>query len=343
MNSIETDVAVIGAGPVGLFAVFALGQVGLGAVVVDALHETGGQCAALYPDKPIYDIPSRPSITGAALIEDLLAQAAPYAPVYLCGRRVESCVDKGGRFELGLSDGSRLRAGAVLIAAGAGAFGPNRPPIDGIENYEGTSIFYSVRTPERFRERHVVIAGGGDSAADWAVFLADVAASVTVIHRRSNFRAAPATIAQIRRLSEEGRIRIVAPGALHALEGEGSQISTVLVDNGCGEILRFGADALLCFFGLSKDLSAISAWGIGADRHGIRVEPMSMSTMRAGIFAVGDIAHYPGKLKLILTGFAEATTAAHQARAHLKPDEAFHFSYSTSRGQPGLATLEARQ
>jgi thioredoxin reductase (NADPH) len=338
LNAIDTDVAIIGAGPVGLFSVFALGQVGLNSVVVDALHETGGQCAALYPDKPIYDIPSRPSITGAALIEDLLLQAEPYSPVYLSGRRADTCVGVDQRFKLGLSDGTTISAGAVIIAAGAGAFGPNRPPIDGIEAYEGTSVFYSVRTPERFRDRHVVIAGGGDSAADWAVFLADVAASVTVIHRRPHFRAAPATVAQLKKLSEEGRIRIVAPGALSGLEGAGTQISAVLIDDGKGEITRFAADALLCFFGLAKDLTAVSAWQIDADRNGIPVEPLSMATNRSGIFAVGDIAHYPGKLKLILTGFAEAAVAAHQIRAHLKPEETFHFSYSTSRGAPGQAT-----
>jgi thioredoxin reductase (NADPH) len=336
---IETDVAIIGAGPVGLFSVFALGQVGLDAVVIDALHETGGQCAALYPDKPIYDIPSRPSITGAALIEDLLLQAEPYSPVYLSGRRAETCVGDEGRFTLGLSDGTTINAGALIVAAGAGAFGPNRPPIDGIEAYEGTSVFYSVRTPERFRDRHVVIAGGGDSAADWAVFLADVAASVTVIHRRPNFRAAPATVAQLQRLAKEGRIKIVAPGALAGLEGEGTQISAVRIDDGNGVITRHDADALLCFFGLAKDLTAIASWNINADRHGIPVDPLSMSTNRSGVFAIGDVAHYPGKLKLILTGFAEAAIAAHQARVHLKPDEAFHFSYSTSRGVPGLATI----
>jgi len=337
MSICETDVAVIGAGPVGLFAVFALGQVGLSAVVIDALHEAGGQCATLYPEKPIYDIPSRASITGAALIEDLLAQANSYAPDYRLGHSVRSLLGDNGRFDLGLSDGSQVRAGAVLIAAGAGAFGPNRPPLDGLAAYEGHSVFYSVRTASRFRNQHVVIAGGGDSAADWAVQLAGIAASVTVIHRRSTFRAAPAPMASIHLLAEEGRIAVVAPGVLHGIEGDRSVLHAVLVDQGRGEIRRLPADVLLCFFGLAKDVSAMASWQIGAGRDGIPVDPRSCETCRPGIYAIGDIAHYPGKLKLMLTGFAEAAAAAHAARHRLRPDQAFHFEYSTARGQPTKA------
>lgn len=336
MSSIDADVAVIGAGPVGLFAVFALGQVGLSTLVVDALLEAGGQCAALYPEKPIYDIPSRPTVSGAALVDDLLKQAEPYAPQYVLGRRVETLTDQDGRFELGLSDGSRLWVRSVVIAAGVGAFGPNRPPIDGIEIYEGSSVFYSVRTPERFRGCHVVIAGGGDSAADWAVFLADVAASVTIVHRRPVFRAAPATVAAMERLAAARRINIIAPRSLSSIDGKGGRLSTVSVTDGEGRVDVLRADALLCFFGLAKDLSAVSAWALGADRRGIPVDPTTMATRRSGIYAIGDIAHYPGKLKLILSGFAEAATSAHAARRYLRPDQAIHFEYSTSRGQPGL-------
>lgn len=341
MSPRETDAVVIGAGPVGLFAVFALGQVGLSAVVVDALHEAGGQCAALYPDKPIFDIPSRASVTGSALIEDLLAQAEPYGPEYLLGRSVVSLSSRAGRFELTLSDGASLLTGAVLIAAGGGAFGPNRPPLAGLDAYEGHSVFYSVRTPSRFQGKHVVIAGGGDSAADWAVQLADLAASVTMIHRRPTFRAAASTMASIRRLVEAGRMAIVAPGVLHGLEGSGSDLDAVVVDRGGDGIASLRADALLCFFGLAKDLSALADWGIEAGRDGIPVDSTSCETCRPGIYAIGDIAHYAGKLKLILTGFAEAAAAAHAARAHLHPDQAFHFEYSTTKGVPSLAAATA--
>lgn len=336
MSGVETDVAVIGAGPVGLFSVFALGQVGLRAIVIDSLPENGGQCGALYPDKPIYDIPSRPCVTGAELIDDLLAQAGAYAPRYLHGQRVEDLGTNGDRFELALSGGDKVTSGAVVIAAGAGAFGPNRPPLAGIAGYEGTSVFYAVRKPEQFRGQRVVIAGGGDSAADWAVILADVAASVTIIHRRPTFRAAPATMSRLSALAGEGRVTIVAPGTLAGLEGDGTRISNVLIDDGQGNVVPMPADSLLCFFGLAKDLSAISTWGIAADRNGIPVDPATMATRRSGVFAVGDIAHYPGKLKLILTGFSEAATAAHHARAGLRPNEHFQFAYSTTRGKPGL-------
>jgi thioredoxin reductase (NADPH) len=337
------DIAVIGAGPVGLFAVFALGQVGLKAVVIDALAEPGGQCTALYPEKPIYDIPGRSAILAGELVGDLLAQAKPYDPHYVLGGRVETMARDGdGVFTLRLTDGAPLRARAVLVAAGAGAFGPNRPPIPGLGAFEGRSVFYAVRSPDRFRGQHVVIAGGGDSAADWAVILAGVAASVTIVHRRAVFRAAPATVSALEDLAGAGRIRLAVPRGLKGLEGEEGRLSHVLVADDAGAIERLPADALLCFFGLAKDLSAIGAWGIEAGRHGIPVAPDSMATCRPGVFAIGDIAHYPGKLKLILTGFAEAACAAHAARAFLHPQTHFHFEYSTSRGRPGpLAAAQA--
>jgi thioredoxin reductase (NADPH) len=335
MSITEADVAVIGAGPVGLFAVFALGQVGLNAVVVDALSEAGGQCAALYPEKPIYDIPSQPDITGAALIEALLAQGRPYAPDFRLGRRALSILDINNAFEITLSDGSQLRVKAVVIATGGGAFGPNRPPLPGLDAFEGQSVFYSVPVPARFSGKHVTIAGGGDSAADWAVHLADIAASVTVVHRRPTFRAADATVAAMARLVEAGKIRIVAPGTLAGLQGTGSALHAVLIDCPGVEPLRVPTDALLCFYGFAKDISAVSSWQIGAHREGIPVDPRTFATQRSGIFAVGDIAHYPGKLKLILTGFAEAATAAHAAREHIMPGRTFHFEHSTSKGAPG--------
>lgn len=337
MSAMHRDVAIIGAGPVGIFTVFTLGQVGLTSIVIDALEEAGGQCAALYPDKPIYDIPSRSSLSAATLIEDLLAQAKPYAPTFLCGRQVMEIGGQGRGFELKLACGERIRVGAVIVAAGAGMFKPMRPPIAEIERYEGTSVFYAVTSPERFRGKRIVIAGGGDSAADWAVFLADLAEHVTLIHRRPNFRAAPATMSQIERLRDCEKISLIAPATLSALEGKGSQVSAVLIEDASRNVTACPADVLLCFFGLSKDLSSISSWEVDTTRDGIPIDPATCATCRPGIFAVGDIAHYPGKQKLILVGFAEAAVAAHHARAYLKPDEAFHFAYSTSKGKPGLA------
>lgn len=336
------DVAVIGAGPVGLFAVFALGQVGLSTVLIDAQTEVGGQCAALYPEKPIYDIPSRTAISGGDLVDELVAQGAPYEPLRRLGRRVVDVDGEAGAFALRLDDGDTVDVGAVIVAAGAGAFGPNRPPLSGLAAYEGTSVFYAVRESGRFRGAHLVIAGGGDSAVDWALHLVDVAASITLVHRRAVFRAAPASVARLEDLVAAGRIRLVAPGSLAGLEGEGGRLDAVLVDDGAGAVVRVAADRLLCCFGLAKDLSAIGRWGLGADRTGIPVDPGTMATARHGVFAIGDVAAHPGKLKLILSGFAEAATAAHAARAVLRPGESFHFEYSTSRGRPAATVHEGR-
>lgn len=333
----ETDVAVIGAGPIGLFAVFALGQVGLSSLVIDALQEPGGQCAALYPDKPIYDVPSRKAITAGELVDELLKQAAAYRPSYCLGRRVDTLQESSDGFSLTLSDGTTVTTRGVIVAAGAGAFGPNRPPLPGIEQYEGQAVFYSLRSPERLRGQRIAIAGGGDSAADWAVILADIAAHVTLIHRRRIFRALPTTMAAIARLSERGRVAIAAPRVLHGLDGDGTRLNGVILRDEAGAIECIPASALLCFFGLSKDISKIVAWEIGAGDHGVPVDHATLRTQRPRVYAIGDIALYPGKLKLILTGFAEAAAAAHALRAELHPDRPFHFQYSTSLGLPGLA------
>jgi thioredoxin reductase (NADPH) len=334
-EAIKVDAAIIGGGPVGLFAVFALGQLGLGTAVVDALGELGGQCTALYPEKPIYDIPSRPAIDAGDLVQELITQAAPYEPRYVLGSRAEVLDDAGERFRIALSCGRVIDAGAVIVASGAGAFGPNRPPLDGLEDFEGRSVFYAVRSRERFRGKRIVIGGGGDSAVDWAVSLADTAEAVTVVHRRRVFRAAPATVAALERLAAENRIRIAAPGSIDALHGAEGQISAVSLslDDGA-RIETLPADALLCFYGLAKDPGPLTGWGIGADRMGIPVAADSMATTRPGVFAIGDAASYAGKLKLILTGFSEAALAAHSARAHLYPSHEFHFEYSTTRGAP---------
>lgn len=336
MNQFNTDVVIIGAGPVGLSAIFSLGQIGLKAVVIDALGEIGGQCAALYPEKPIYDIPTRSEISGAVLVEELARQAAPYQPVYLLDRRATDLTEKEDRFTVKTSDGSQVSCRSIIIAAGAGAFGPNRPPLPAIETFEGRSVHYFVRSTEQFRNKRLVIAGGGDSAADWAVALAKLAASITLVHRRRAFRAAEATQKKIEELERAGKLFIAAPQTLHALEGSDGVLSAVVLKNDEGLQSTIPCDALLCFFGLAKDLSALAKWKINASRAGIPVDYATMQTSRAGIFAIGDVASYPGKLKLILTGFSEGAIAAHAARAHIFPEKTFHFEYSTTRGQPGV-------
>jgi thioredoxin reductase (NADPH) len=331
----ETDVAIIGAGPVGLFAVFECGMLRMRCHVVDTLDTLGGQCAALYPEKPIYDIPGYPQIGAQALIDQLAEQAAPFHPVYHLGQQVLRLAQlQDGGFELGTSAGTVIRAKAVMLAAGAGAFGPNRPPLDGIEQYEGKSVFYLVNRREAFRGKRVVIAGGGDSAVDWALSLADVASRVMIVHRRPKFRAAPESAAKLQQLAASGAIDLVVPYQLHSLEGEAGRLSAVIVADLDDQTRRLDADALLAFFGLSMELGPIAEWGLGLDHHHVAIAPATSETNIPGIFAIGDIATYPGKLKLILTGFAEAAQAAHAAHPLVHPGEALHFEYSTSKGVP---------
>ena len=335
----RTDVAIIGAGPVGLFAIFECGMLGLRCQVVDTLDSVGGQCVALYPDKPIYDIPGYPRIEAAALIERLEAQAQPFGPTYHLGQQVERLDRSGsGAWRLQTSKGTVIEAPAVMIAAGVGAFGPNRPPLAGIEAYEGTAVFYYVKRREDFRGKRIVIAGGGDSALDWAIALADIAGSVSVVHRRAKFRGAPDSVAKLHALADVGKLELVTPYQLAGLDGDGGRLNAVIVKTLDGDERRLPADALLPFFGLSMSLGPILDWGLNLDRQHIAADPASCATNLPGLFAIGDIATYPGKLKLILCGFSEAAMAAHAAFAIVRPEEALHFEYSTTRGVPALDT-----
>jgi thioredoxin reductase (NADPH) len=331
----QTDIAIIGAGPVGLFAVFECGMLKMRTAVIDALDIPGGQCAALYPEKPIYDIPGYPRIDAMALIDRLQEQAAPFKPEYHLGQQVEAVEPMGEGWRLTTSAGTRIEARCIFIAAGVGAFGPNRPPLPGIEQYESTSVFYLVKRRDDFRDKRVVIAGGGDSAVDWANSLAQLAAKIYVVHRRPKFRAAPESVAMMERLAAAGRIELVVPYQLAGLEGSKGALSAVLVQTLEGETRRIEADALLPFFGLAMNLGPIARWGLALERNHIKVDPASFETSAKGIHAIGDIASYPGKLKLILTGFAEAAAAAHAAYARVRPGEALHFEYSTTKGVPG--------
>ncbi len=330
-----TDVAIIGAGPVGLFAVFECGMLKMRCHVIDSLDVAGGQCTALYPEKPIYDIPGYPAIDAAELVRKLEAQAAPFQPVYHFGAQVTTLTAVGERWRVATANGVTVDARAVIIAAGVGAFGPNRPPLADIELYEGKSVFYLVNRREDFRGKRVVIAGGGDSALDWTLALADIAAHIYVIHRRPKFRGAPESVARMEALAKAGRVEMVVPYQLARLEGDDGQISAVVVKTLEGEERRLEADMLLPFFGLSMNLGPIAGWGLDLDHGQIVVDPASCATSRPGIFAIGDIARYPGKLKLILTGFAEAAMAAHAIHPLVHPGEILHFEYSTTKGVPG--------
>ena len=329
----ETDVIIIGAGPIGLFAIFEAGMLKMKCHVIDTLDFIGGQCSALYPEKPIYDIPAHPKILAQDLIKNLEEQANPFNPVYHLSQRVEKLEQLADKsFEITTSKNTKIRGKAIIIAAGCGAFGPNRPPIKNIEEFEGKSVFYMVKARKDFEGKNVVIAGGGDSAVDWAISLQEVAKKVTVIHRRDKFKCAPDSSEKLKKLADEGKIEMAIPYQLHDLEGKNGDLENVVVKDFDGNIKKIPADVLLPFYGLSMELGPIANWGLNLEKHFIDVEVSTMQTSILGIFAIGDIINYKCKLKLILNGFAEAATATHNIYPIIYPDVPLHFEYSTSKG-----------
>jgi len=334
-NLHTTDAVVIGAGPVGLFTVFSCGMVKIRCHVVDSLETLGGQLTTLYPEKPIFDIPGHPRILAADLIARLAEQAAPFQPVFHMGQCVERLErHESGSFWLITNTGTHFECPVVILAAGAGVFTPNRPPLAGLDAFEGTSVFYHIRRREDFQGKRVMISGGGDSALDWALSLIDVAARVMVVHRRSRFRAAPSTVARLHQQVQAGALDLVAPYQLHGVEGSRGRLSAVIVAALDGTTRRLDADVLLPFFGLTQDPGPIAKWGVALEHNHVLIDPATSMTNIAGIFAVGDIATCPGKLKLILTGFAEATRAARAAHSFVHPRTALHFEHSTTAGVP---------
>lgn len=343
MNTpIKTDVIIVGAGPVGLFAIFECGMMRLKCHVIDALEMVGGQCAALYPEKPIYDIPGFPRVEALDLIKNLEKQAAPFDPVYHLNQQVELLQPlEDNRWLVQTSTGTQFNTKVIIIAAGVGAFGPNRPPLDGIDAYEGKSVLYYIKKREQFTNQRVVIAGGGDSAVDWAISLSEIAKKVMVVHRRPKFRAAPESEKQLHHLADQGKIELVVPYQLEGLDGHEGHLDAVVVKTLEGEIRRLETDYLLPFFGLSMNLGPINNWGLTLEKHHIEVTSGTCETNQPGILAIGDIATYPHKLKLILTGFAEAAQAAHTARSLVHPGEVWHFEHSTTQGVPRPETVAA--
>ncbi len=319
----------------GLFAVFECGMLKMKCHVVDVLEMVGGQCTALYPEKPIYDIPGHPDILAMDLVANLAKQAAPFRPVYHLGQQVTGLTRlDSGRFRLATSAGETIEAAAVIVAAGVGAFGPNRPPLDGLEAYEGRSIFYYVKRRQDFAGKRVVIAGGGDSAVDWAISLAEIAERVMVVHRRDKFRCAPESASRLQALFDDGAIDLVAPYQLHALHGADGRLTAVDVATLDGDVRTLEADILLPFFGLATALGPIAEWGMDLAHGHLAVDPATGATSVPGIFAIGDVATYPGKLKLILQGFSEAAMAAHAVKGVVHPDQTIHFEHSTTSGVP---------
>ena len=342
---IVADVVIIGAGPVGLFAVFECGMLKLGCHVVDTFEAIGGQCTALYAEKPIYDIPGFARIAAGELVDKLARQAAPFRPTYHLGQTVRELrsLDGGEAIEVELSGGDTLIARAVIIAAGGGALGPNRPPLAGIEGYEGRHVIYRVASVEALRGRRVVVAGGGDSAVDWTLALLDVAERVMLVHRRAKFRAAPASMQAQLDAAQRSKVDLVTPCQLHGLEGDGTTLTAVTVADDVGAVRRLEADTLLALFGIATELGPIAHWSLAIEHQQIRVDPATSATSRPGIYAVGDVTIYRGKLKLILTGFAEAATAAHAIYKRIHPGEVLHFEHSTTAGVPPLEPAGAER
>lgn len=326
---VETDVVIIGAGPVGLFAVFELGLWDLKCHVIDILDKVGGQCAELYPEKPIYDIPGFATISGQGLVENLMQQIAPFAAQFHLSQMVTRLErQEDGRFLVETDVGTRFLCSMVFIAAGGGSFQPKRPPIPGIEAYEQQSVFYSVRRMEDFRGHDVVIVGGGDSALDWTLNLQPVAASLTLIHRRDAFRGALDSVNKMRALVEAGAMNLTI-GQVSALNGPDGQLDTIEVKTAAG-MEQISCSRLLPFFGLTMKLGPVAEWGLNLDENLIPVNTENFQTSEPGIYAIGDINTYPGKLKLILSGFHEAALAAHAAKKAANPDERVVFQYTTS-------------
>lgn len=327
---IHTDVVIVGAGPVGLFQVFELGLVDLRVQVVDALKKPGGQCIELYPDKPIYDIPAVPVCTGEELTERLLTQIRPFAPSFHLGQEVQELEKRpDGRFTVSTGQGTVFDAGAVVIAGGLGSFQPRRLNLDGAAELTDRQIHYRVRDPSRFHGQELVIAGGGDSALDWALELHDKAASVVLLHRSGSFRAAPASVKRMRALCDDDRMQFLE-GEVSALERDGEALKAILVRSRGGPTRRVTLDHLLIFWGLTPKLGPIARWGLGLNRNQIEVDTARFQTSVPGIFAVGDINTYPGKKKLILSGFHEAALAAFAIKEYLNPGSKVPLMYTTT-------------
>lgn len=331
----ETDIVVIGAGPVGLFQIFEAGMLNMRCHVVDTLDAIGGQCTALYPEKPIYDIPGYPEIEAETLITRLKEQADPFDPVFHLDQQVIAVEGEAGAFTVRTSTGTTINSKAIVVAAGSGAFGPNRPPLTGIEAYEESGgVSYLVTRREEHRGKRVVIAGGGDSALDWVLGLHGIADKIMVVHRRNRFRAAPDSVNRMEALVEAGEVELVVPYQLHGLEGENGNLEAVVVADLDGNERRLEADLLLPFYGLRMELGPIAEWGLNLEKNLITVDPATSATSTPGIYGVGDIVTYPGKLKLILSGFSETAMAAHDIYNLVYPDKPLHFEYSTTRGVP---------
>lgn len=333
---IETDILIIGAGPVGMFTVFEAGLVKLHCHLIDSLGQPGGQLTEIYPKKPIYDIPGYPSILAGELVDKLMEQIAPFKPGFTLGERAEK-VERVGerRFRVTTNRGTVHEAPVIAIAGGLGCFEPRKPPIDNLAQFEDHGVEYIIRDPEIYRNKRVVVAGGGDSALDWTIYLADVASEVTLVHRRTEFRGAPDSVEKVMELAHNGRVSLLTEAEAVSLQGNGRLTDVVIRQKTQGDIVK-PTDHFIPLFGLAPQLGPIAEWGLQIDKNAIEVNTVDYSTNVPGIYAVGDINSYPGKLKLILCGFHEATLMVQSAFKYINPDKKLSFKYTTVNGVEGF-------
>lgn len=331
---ITTDVAIIGAGPVGLFAIFECGLLKLRCHLIDYLPQAGGQLSEIYPKKPIYDIPGYPSILAQELVDNLLKQAEPFNPAFTFGERIENLEKKGDRdFILTTNLGTTIHAKAVVIAGGLGCFEPRKPEVTGLEQFEnGKGVNYMILDPEKYRGKRMILAGGGDSALDWAIFLADVAKEVTLVHRSESFRGAPDSVNKVMNLSKEGKIKLLLNSNLSSVSGNGHLENVAILNTKTNETSTIETDYLIPLFGLSPKLGPIENWGLNIDKNAIEVNTDDYSTNVEGIWAIGDINTYKNKLKLILCGFHEASLMSHSAYKYINPGVKYTMKYTTVNG-----------
>lgn len=333
---IETDIIIIGAGPVGLFTVFEAGLLKMRCHLLDILSQPGGQLSEIYPKKPIYDIPGCPGVLAGDLVQNLLRQIEPFHPGFTFGERAEKLEKHpDGRWEILTDKGTVLRAPAVFIAGGLGSFEPRKPPIENIDMFENKGVEYFVRNPENYRDQRVVIAGGGDSALDWTIYLSNVTRELTLIHRRTEFRGALDSVEKVQHLAQTGKIKLITNAQVTGLQGNG-RLSGILVKHDTDGDFELPADHFVPLFGLTPKLGPIADWGLTVDKGAIDVNTLDYSTNLPGVYAVGDINTYPGKLKLILCGFHEATLACQSAFNFVNPGKKLSFKYTTVTGVEGL-------
>ena len=333
---IETDILIIGAGPCGLFAVFEAGLVQLRCHLIDALPVAGGQLSEIYPKKPIYDIPGYPHILAGELVDKLMEQIDPFKPGFTLGERAETVKKlEDGSFEVTTNRGTVHRAKAICIAGGLGCFEPRKPPIENINDFEDVGVEYIIKDPEFYRDKRVVLAGGGDSALDWTIFLADVAKEVTLVHRREKFRGAPDSAEKVVHLAQEGKIQLKTNAQVTGLHGNGKLNAVTISHKEEGEVEQ-ETDHFVPLFGLSPKLGPIAEWGLNIQKNAIEVDTFDYSTNVPGIYAVGDINTYPGKLKLILCGFHEATLMVQSIYKLVNPDKKLTLKYTTVNGVKGF-------